>query len=137
MEEFFDINHNYVDLEQHFGETLFVHRKGAVRVNSGQKASIPGSMGTSSFVVEGRGVEHGFCSCAHGGGRRMSRAEAARKFTRKAYMESLANVVCAHSDLLLDEAPEAYKDIRTVMRGQADLVKTVVELKPVLSVKGR
>jgi RNA-splicing ligase RtcB len=67
----------------------------------------------------------------------MSRAEAARKVTRKAYVESLASVVCAHSDLLLDEAPEAYKDIRTVMRGQADLVRTVAELKPVLSVKGR
>jgi tRNA-splicing ligase RtcB len=135
--EFFDINHNYVEAEHHFGERLFVHRKGAVRVNSGQRASIPGSMGSSSFVVEGRGTEHGFSSCAHGGGRRMSRAEAARKVTRKAYVESLANVVCAHSDLLLDEAPEAYKDIRTVMRGQADLVKTVVELKPVVSVKGR
>ena len=137
MDERFDINHNYVELEQHFGEALFVHRKGAVRVNPGQKASIPGSMGTSSFVVEGRGTEHGFCSCAHGGGRRMSRAEATRRVTRKAYVESLANVVCAHSDLLLDEAPEAYKDIRTVMRAQADLVKTVAELRPVLSVKGR
>jgi tRNA-splicing ligase RtcB (3'-phosphate/5'-hydroxy nucleic acid ligase) len=59
MEALFDINHNYVELEQHFGDTLFVHRKGAVRVNLGQRASIPGSMGTSSFVVEGRGIEHG------------------------------------------------------------------------------
>jgi hypothetical protein len=64
--------------------------------------------GTAPISFE-RGVEHGFRSCAHGGGRRMSRAEAARKVTRKAYVESLANVVCAHSDLLLDEAPEAYK----------------------------
>ena len=67
----------------------------------------------------------------------MSRTEASRKVTRKNYAQSLADVICAHSDLLLDEAPEAYKDIRIVMRGQADLVKSLVELRPVLSVKGR
>ena len=137
MEGVIDINHNYVELEEHFGQALFVHRKGAVRVNTGQKGLVPGSMGTSSFVIEGRGNEHAFYSCAHGGGRRMSRTEATRKVTRKDYAESLAGVVCAHSDVLLDEAPEAYKDIRTVMRGQVDLVKSLVELKPVLSVKGR
>ena len=137
MEGVIDINHNYVEQEEHFGQALFVHRKGAVRVSLGQKGLVPGSMGTSSFVIEGRGNEHAFYSCAHGGGRKMSRTEATRKVTRKDYAESLAGVVCAHSDVLLDEAPEAYKDIRTVMRGQVDLVKSLVELKPVLSVKGR
>ena len=137
MKEFVDINHNYVDQEENFGETLFVHRKGAIRVAQGQKGSVPGSMGTSSFVIEGRGNDYAFFSCAHGGGRAMSRSEATRRVSRKDYQRSLVGVVCAHSDVLLDEAPEAYKDIRVVMRGQADLVKTLCELTPVVSVKGR
>lgn len=132
-----DINHNYVEREEHFGEALFVHRKGAIRVGLNQQGLVPGSMGTSSFVVEGRGNEYGFCSCAHGGGRTMSRAEASRTITRRDYEQSLRDVVCAHSDVLLDEAPAAYKNIRTVMRGQSDLVKTVYELTPLLSIKGR
>ena len=137
MREMIDISHNYVAREEHFGEALFVHRKGAIHVGKGQKGSVPGSMGTESFVIEGRGNEHAFYSCAHGGGRAMSRGEAMRKVSRKDYEQSLQGVVCAHSDLLLDEAPEAYKDIRVVMRGQADLVKTLYVLAPVLSVKGR
>jgi tRNA-splicing ligase RtcB (3'-phosphate/5'-hydroxy nucleic acid ligase) len=132
-----DINHNYVDREEHLGESLFVHRKGAIRVGLGEIGFVPGSMGTSSYVIEGRGNEFAFCSCAHGGGRTMSRAEASRRVTRRDYEQSLQNVVCAHSEVLLDEAPGAYKDIRVVMRGQSDLVKTVFELHPVLSVKGR
>lgn len=137
MSELIDISHNYVAQEVHFGEALFVHRKGAIHVGQGQKGSVPGSMGTASFVIEGRGNKHAFCSCAHGGGRAMSRGAARRKVSRKDYDKSLQFVVCAHSDVLLDEAPEAYKDIRVVMRGQADLVKTLYELTPVLSVKGR
>ena len=131
-----NINHNYVDREEHFGEPLFVHRKGAIRVAKGQMGSVPGSMGTASFVIEGRGNESAFCSCAHGGGRAMSRGEALRKVSRKNYLKSLTGVVCAHSGLLLDEAPEAYKNIRLVMRGQADLVKILFELNPLVSVKG-
>jgi tRNA-splicing ligase RtcB (3'-phosphate/5'-hydroxy nucleic acid ligase) len=132
-----DINHNYVDREEHFSEYLFVHRKGAIRVGLGETGFVPGSMGTSSYVVEGRGNEFAFCSCAHGGGRTMSRAEASRTVTRRDYEQSLQNVVCAHAEVLLDEAPEAYKDIKVVMRGQSDLVKTIFELHPVLSLKGR
>jgi len=132
-----DINHNYVAREEHFGEALFVHRKGAIHVGLGQPGLVPGSMGTASYVIEGRGNAFSFCSCAHGGGRVMSRAEASRTVTRKDYEQSLRQVVCAHSELLLDEAPAAYKDIRVVMRGQSDLVKTVFELTPLLSVKGR
>lgn len=132
-----DIHHNTVEQEQHFGEPLFVHRKGAVRIQAGQQGSIPGSMGTASFVVEGRGNIHAFCSCAHGGGRVMSRREAARRVSRREYDQSLRDVVCAHGAVLLDEAPAAYKDIRVVMRGQADLVKILFELRPLVSVKGR
>jgi len=137
MRDLIDINHNYVDEEEHFGEALFIHRKGAIRVAAGQKGSIPGSMGTPSYVIEGRGTEQAFCSCSHGAGRAMSRSEAARKITHKDYVQSLAGVVCNHGELLLDEAPEAYKDIRLVMRGQSDLVKIVRELVPLVSVKGR
>jgi tRNA-splicing ligase RtcB len=137
MRDVIDINHNYVDEEDHFGEKLFIHRKGAVRVSAGQKGSIPGSMGTASYIVEGRGNEHAFCSCAHGAGRAMSRAEAIRRITAKDYARSLAGVVCVHGELLLDEAPQAYKDVRVVMRGQSDLVKIVHELTPLISVKGR
>jgi tRNA-splicing ligase RtcB (3'-phosphate/5'-hydroxy nucleic acid ligase) len=131
-----DVSHNYVAQEQHLGETLYVHRKGAIRLAAGQPGLVPGSMGTASFVVEGRGNEHGFSSSAHGGGRTMSRAEAKRKVSPKMYQQALSGVVCAHNALLLDEAPAAYKDIRQVMRGQADLVKTLFELHPILSVKG-
>ena len=137
MEELVDINHNYVEREHHFGESLFVHRKGAIHVPLGQKGLVPGSMGTSSYVIEGRGNEFAFCSCAHGGGRTMSRSEASRSVSRRDYEQSLRNVVCAHSSILLDEAPAAYKDICVVMRGQSDLVKTVFTLTPLLSVKGR
>jgi tRNA-splicing ligase RtcB len=132
-----DIHHNYVEQEEHFGQSLYVHRKGAVRLVDGQLGPIPGSMGTASFIVQGRGNPFGFFSCAHGGGRRMSRGQAMRKVSRKDYQKSLQGIVCAHSGMLLDEAPEAYKDIRVVMRGQADLVKALYELMPVLSVKGR
>lgn len=137
LAELIDVSHNYVAKEEHFGEFLYVHRKGAIRVAKGQAGFVPGSMGTSSFVIEGRGNEHAFFSCAHGGGRLMSRAEAMRKVSHKAYHQSLKDVVCAHSYVLLDEAPDAYKNIHQVMRGQADLVKTLSELNPLLSVKGR
>lgn len=137
LDEVVDINHNYAEQEEHFGETLFVHRKGAIRIPQGRLGSIPGSMGTASYFVEGRGNEHAFDSCSHGAGRAMSRAEASRKVTPNDYQRSLAGVVCAHTELLLDEAPEAYKDVRVVMRGQSDLVRIRYELTPVLSLKGR
>ena len=82
-------------------------------------------MGTASFVVEGRGKEFGFCSCAHGGGRSMSRSAANRVIPAKSFQKSMERVVCPHDGVLLDEAPEAHKDIRAVMRGQHDLVKTL------------
>jgi tRNA-splicing ligase RtcB len=132
-----DVSHNYVAMEEYFGEHLYVHRKGAIRLANGDMGFIPGSMGTASYVVEGRGNEHAFCSCAHGGGRAMSRAAAARSISQKQLRESMDGILCAHDGLLLDEAPAAYKDIRTVMRGQTDLVKILYELRPVLSIKGR
>jgi tRNA-splicing ligase RtcB len=132
-----DISHNYVALEEYFGEHLYVHRKGAIHLARGDTGFVPGSMGAASFVVEGRGNDYAFCSCAHGGGRAMSRAAAARSISPKRLRESMDGILCVHDGLLLDEAPDAYKDIRTVMRGQSDLVKVLYELRPVVSIKGR
>lgn len=132
-----DVSHNYVQGEEHFGEQLYVHRKGAIRLAEGEIGFVPGSMGTASFVVEGRGNGYAFCSSAHGAGRAMSRAAAARLISRQELCENMEGIVCAHDALLVDEAPGAYKDIRVVMRGQRDLVKILYELSPVVSIKGR
>ncbi len=132
-----DVGHNYVSLEEHFGERLYVHRKGAIHLAKGTIGFVPGSMGSSSYVVEGRGTEAAFCSSAHGGGRAMSRAAASRTITQRQLMERMEGIVCVHDGVLLDEAPDAYKDIRSVMRGQGDLVKILHELTPLVSLKGR
>ena len=132
-----EVSHNYVEMEDHFGERLYLHRKGAIHLPKGTRGLVPGSMGTASYVVEGRGNDFGFCSCAHGGGRAMSRAAASRNISEKALRESMGNVVYAHDSRLIEEAPEAYKDIKTVMRGQKDLIKIMYELRPLISVKGR
>lgn len=132
-----DVSHNYVAMEEHFGEQLYIHRKGAIRLGKGDIGFVPGSMGTASFVVEGRGNEYAFCSCAHGAGRAMSRGAAARYISQQELQESMKGILCAHDAPLLDEAPGAYKDIRLVMRGQRDLVKILYELTPLVSIKGR
>ena len=124
VEGIIDVSHNYVAMEEHFGERLYVHRKGAIHLGKGDAGFVPGSMGTASYVVEGRGNVFAFCSCAHGGGRAMSRSAAARSITQKQLRESMEGVLCVHEGLLLDEAPAAYKDIRIVMRGQSDLVRS-------------
>jgi len=133
----YDIAHNFVGEEEHFGERLFVHRKGATRLDEGQIGLIPGSMGTYSYIVEGRGNPFGFNSCSHGAGRAMSRGEAFRRISDKDFTNSMEGVVHEHDPRIKDEAPTAYKDIRHVMRAQKDLVRVVHELRPLLSVKGR
>ena len=132
-----NVGHNYIGREEHFGELLYVHRKGAICLKQGERGLVPGSMGTSSYVVEGRGNEFGFNSCAHGGGRKMSRAAASRQISERDFRESMKGVVYEHNSLLLDEAPDAYKNIKVVMRGQSDLVKIIHEVRPIISVKGR
>jgi tRNA-splicing ligase RtcB (3'-phosphate/5'-hydroxy nucleic acid ligase) len=132
-----DIAHNYVGEEEHFGEKLFVHRKGAICLPKGQIGLIPGSMGTSSYVVEGRGNSFGFNSCSHGAGRVMSRGEAFRTISDKDFWKSMEGVIHEHDPRIKDEAPAAYKDIRRVMRTQKDLVKIIHELHPLLSIKGQ
>jgi tRNA-splicing ligase RtcB len=131
-----EVSHNYAALESYFDEQLFIHRKGAIHIPKGNFGLVPGSMGTSSYVVEGRGNDYAFCSCAHGGGRAMSRSAAAKSISEKTFRKSMENVVYNYNELLIDEAPDAYKDIRIVMRGQKDLVKIRNELTPVVSIKG-
>lgn len=131
-----DVAHNYIERQDFFGETLFIHRKGAVKATDGRRVMIPGSMGSSSFLAEGRGNVYSFFSCSHGAGRVMSRRDAIRSISNKSYEKSMGGVFHVHDMRLKDESPMAYKDIRSVMRGQKDLVKICKELRPLLSIKG-
>ncbi|MCY2995004.1 MAG: RtcB family protein [Planctomycetota bacterium] len=134
--EICDVTHNYVARERHFDEDLFVHRKGAIHVSAGELGLVPGSMGTCSYIVEGRGNRFGLDSCSHGAGRAMSRANATRKISDQEFLDSVAGVFHQADSRLKDEAPAAYKNIRQVMRAQRDLVRIRHELQPLLSIKG-
>ncbi|NBW06421.1 MAG: RtcB family protein [Caulobacteraceae bacterium] len=129
-------HHNYISKEHHFGENLWVTRKGAVSARAGQMGIIPGSMGTRSYIVRGKGNADSLCSCSHGAGRRMSRAEAQRTFTLADHRAATEGVECRKDREVIDETPAAYKDIDQVMAAQADLVEVVHTLKQVLCVKG-
>jgi len=129
-------HHNYASLEEHFGSTLWVTRKGAVSARSGQLGIIPGSMGTKSYIVRGKGNPAAYHSCSHGAGRKMSRSEAKRRFTRADLAEQTAGVECRKDAGVIDELPAAYKDVDSVLSAQRDLVDVVHSLKQVLCVKG-
>ncbi|QNM95389.1 RtcB family protein [Chitinimonas koreensis] len=135
-DEAINCHHNYVASEIHFGEKLFITRKGAIAAHAGQLGIIPGSMGAKSFIVRGLGNPQSFCSCSHGAGRRMSRSEAKRRFDRFDLAAQTEGVECRKDGGVVDEIPAAYKDIDTVMANQADLVEVVHTLKQVLCVKG-
>src|SRR5579863_1683637 len=129
-------HHNYLSYENHFNEDVYVTRKGAISAKLGEKGIIPGSMGAKSFIVEGSGNPYSFMSASHGAGRRMSRGDAKRKFTRDDLIAQTSGVECRKDSAVIDEAPLAYKDILEVMQNQSDLVKIIAELKQVLCVKG-
>lgn len=129
-------HHNYVALEEHYGEKVFVTRKGAINAAEGVYGIIPGSMGAKSFIVQGRGLEESFNSCSHGAGRKLSRTAAKRSFTENDLARQTEGVECRKDRGVLDEIPGAYKDIKQVMRNQSDLVKIVAEIKQVVCVKG-
>jgi tRNA-splicing ligase RtcB (3'-phosphate/5'-hydroxy nucleic acid ligase) len=129
-------HHNYVAEEVHYGESLFVTRKGAIRAGAGELGIIPGSMGTKSYIVRGRGNPEAFESASHGAGRRMSRGKAKSKYTVQDLREQTAGVECRKDSGVIDEIPAAYKPIDRVMEQQTDLVEIVAELKQVLCVKG-
>ena len=129
-------HHNYAEKEVHFGENVYVTRKGAVRAQTEDYGIIPGSMGTKSFIVKGKGNAHSFCSCSHGSGRLMSRSKAKNVYTLDDLIEQTQGVECRKDPGVLDEIPGAYKPIEQVMANQADLVEIVATLKQVLCVKG-
>ncbi|GAB3265186.1 RtcB family protein [Chitinimonas naiadis] len=135
-DEAINCHHNYVERETHFGEKLFITRKGAISAQAGQLGIIPGSMGAKSFIVRGLGNEQSFCSCSHGAGRRMSRTEAKRRFNHFDLREQTEGVECRKDGGVVDEIPAAYKDIDQVMSQQTDLVEIVHTLKQVMCIKG-
>lgn len=129
-------HHNYVSHENHFGANVWVTRKGAIRAREGDLGIIPGSMGTGSFIVKGRGNPDSFHSCSHGAGRKMGRAEAKRRFTVDDLAVQTAGIECRKDADVIDEIPAAYKPINEVMDNQSDLVEIVHRLRQVVNVKG-
>jgi len=137
FDEMINIAHNYASLENHFGQNVWVHRKGATLARKGTIGIIPGSQGSKSYIVEGRGNPNSFESCSHGAGRKMSRKEARRTLNLEEEQKKLEGVIhSVRSSRDLDEAPGSYKDIATVMANQTDLVDIKVELTPLAVVKG-
>jgi tRNA-splicing ligase RtcB len=134
--EVVNCHHNFTSLENHFGEDIWVTRKGAVSARAGQKGIIPGSMGAKSYIVQGLGNTQSYCSCSHGAGRIMSRTAARKFFKTEDLALQTQGVECRKDSDVLDEIPGAYKDIDQVMAAQTDLVKVVDQLKQVLCVKG-
>jgi len=134
---FINIAHNYATIENHFGKNVWVHRKGATSAKDGELGIIPGSQGTQSYIVRGKGNKESFMSCSHGAGRKMSRSAAKKELNLEEEQKKLEGIL--HSVRTvgdLDEATGAYKDINVVMENQLDLVSIVKELKPLAVVKG-
>jgi len=129
-------HHNYISQENHFKSNVWVTRKGAVRAREGDLGIIPGSMGTGSFIVRGKGNKDSFCSCSHGAGRTMSRREAKAKISLADHAEAMQGIEARLDADVLDESPRAYKDIGAVMAAQSDLVEIVHTLRQVVNVKG-
>jgi len=134
-----NIAHNYAALENHFGTNVMVHRKGATLAREGTIGIIPGSQGSKSYIVKGKGSPESFHSCSHGAGRKMSRTRAKKELSLEEEQRKLDNKGILHSvrgKSNLDEAPGAYKDISVVIENQKDLIDIVVELEPLAVVKG-
>lgn len=137
-----DIHHNYAQLEHHFGEDVWIHRKGATPAFKDKLGVIPGSMGTASYIVRGLGNPESFESCSHGAGRKMGRGEFSRTHTVEECNREMEGIVFGgwnkgrKGQPDLSEAPSAYKDIDEVMAAQADLVEPVVALRPLGVMKG-
>jgi tRNA-splicing ligase RtcB len=129
-------HHNYISREQHYGQDVYVTRKGAVRAREGEFGIIPGSMGAKSFIVRGLGNAESFHSCSHGAGRVMSRTEAKKRISVADHVRATAHVECRKDSDVVDESPAAYKPIDAVMAAQNDLVEIVHTLRQVVCVKG-
>jgi len=129
-------HHNYAEKEVHFGEEVYVTRKGAVRARQEDYGIIPGSMGAKSFIVKGKGNHESYCSCSHGAGRLLSRNKAKNLYSLDDLIDQTKGVECRKDSGVLDEIPRAYKPIEQVMNNQSDLVEIVATLKQVVCVKG-
>ena len=129
-------HHNYAEQEVHFGEDVYVTRKGAVRARREDYGIIPGSMGAKSFIVKGKGNTDSFCSCSHGAGRQMSRTKAKKQFSLDDLIAQTEGIECRKDKGVIDEIPGAYKPIEAVMSQQSDLVEIVATLRQVVCVKG-
>lgn len=147
--EWFDeinIHHNFASLENHYGKNVWVHRKGATSAKKDQLGIIPGSMGTSSYIVKGLGNPESFMSCSHGAGRKMGRKEASKTLSKEDCEKSMDGIVYdgfqmikdrkGNESLDLGEAPLAYKDIDNVIESELDLIEPIVKLKPLAVIKG-
>lgn len=144
-----NIHHNYAAEEEHFGETVWVHRKGATAANEGQLGIIPGSMGTPSYIVSGKGNADSYCSCSHGAGRVLGRMQASRQLSKEECDKAMEGIVFNGWNrwhgrggrkmkglLDLSEAPQAYKNIESVIEAQLDLIEPLVKLYPLGVLKG-
>jgi tRNA-splicing ligase RtcB len=132
-----NIAHNYARMENHFGENVMIHRKGATLATKETIGIIPGSMGTKSYIVKGLGNPESFNSCSHGAGRKMSRTKAITELNLEEEQNKMEGILGApRNKSELEEAPGAYKDIDVVMENQKDLVEVLVELKPLAVIKG-
>ena len=145
-----NIHHNYAACEEHFGRKVWVHRKGATSAREGETGIIPGSMGTSSYIVRGLGNAESFMSCSHGAGRKMGRSEASRNLSVDDCDKAMAGIAFdrwskfrskwkkgGDKNLLdLSESPLAYKDIDEVIKAELDLIEPLVKLSPLAVVKG-
>lgn len=129
-------HHNYIAQEEHYGESVWVTRKGAVRAGAGEMGIIPGSMGARSYIVRGKGNPESFCSCSHGAGRVMSRTQARRQFTVEDQIRMTQGVECRKDEGVIDEIPAAYKDIEAVIAAQSDLIEVEHTLRQIVCVKG-
>ena len=146
-----NIHHNFAAIEHHYGQDLWVHRKGATSARSGEMGIIPGSMGSSSYIVRGRGNPDSFNSCSHGAGRRMGRTEASRRLTMEECNQAMEGIVFdrwhkEHGSARqrkqkgveydFGEAPQAYKNIDQVIKNELDLIEPLVKLRPLGVIKG-
>src|SRR3990167_1218972 len=129
-------HHNFTQIENHFGQNIWVTRKGAIKADLGYKMMIPGSMGTRSYIVSGLGNPMSFNSAPHGAGRKFSRGRARKEFTMEDFDKAMTGIAHRRTDILLDEIPGAYKDIDEVMENAKSLVKIEATLKQILNAKG-
>jgi len=139
FESIINIAHNYASLENHKGHNVFVHRKGATRARKDEIGIIPGSQGTSSYIVRGLGNPESFMSCSHGAGRKLGRKQAQRELNLEEERAMLERQGILHSISTiddLDEASGAYKSIDIVMEEQSDLVEPILRLEPLVVIKG-